>query len=193
MKIKGKKYFRVNELIFLVIILSVFLPCFFSHQADTARAEKAKSLYINKVEHRKSIKVSRGAPRELVEETITIPSPTPQENLINFALEHVGKRYKSGGIGPNSFDCSGFTMYCFRALGVELPHSSRAQFKLGVKISKEELMPADLVFFGSKFVRHVGIYVGEGRFIHAPQTGKSVRIDLLSQRKDYLGARRINS
>jgi len=106
-------------------------------------------------------------------------------------------RYRRGGRDPSSgFDCSGFVRYVFRhGLGVELPHSSAAQSRLGHKLDRNELRSGDLVFFrtSGKGISHVGIYLDEGRFIHAPSSGKTVSVSRLNEpywAKRYAGARR---
>ncbi|MDH4139710.1 MAG: NlpC/P60 family protein [Coriobacteriia bacterium] len=101
-------------------------------------------------------------------------------------MRYLGAPYRWGASGPNAFDCSGFTMFVYSQVGVSLPHSSRAQLGCGERVSRSDLQPGDLVFFGSP-IHHVGIYVGGGNYIHAPHTGAVVRIDPLS-RGDYSGA-----
>ncbi|WP_460764244.1 C40 family peptidase [Lysobacter fragariae] len=114
------------------------------------------------------------------------------------AISLVGTPYRYGGNTPESgFDCSGLVNYVYRdMLDVKLPRTSRdlAAWQ-GPKIKPERLAAADLVFFGSKgSVSHVGIYVGEGRFVHAPSTGGTVRLDYLDGpywRDHYSGAKRV--
>jgi cell wall-associated NlpC family hydrolase len=105
---------------------------------------------------------------------------------ISYAQRQIGKPYRWGGAGPNSFDCSGLTMRAWGAAGVSLAHSSRAQYASGRKVSRSDLQPGDLVFFGRP-IHHVGIYVGGGMMIHAPQTGKNVTYASIG-RGDYVGA-----
>lgn len=128
-------------------------------------------------ESRSSYRVSRG---------------TPRGNVVSIALAQLGKPYSWGAAGPNAFDCSGLVVYCFSQIGISLPHSSRALYNCGTPVSLSELQPGDLVFFarGGK-INHVGIYVGNGNFIHAPHTGAVVRIQSLSSHGGYAGARRI--
>ena len=95
-----------------------------------------------------------------------------------YARHFVGVPYRWGGSGPGGFDCSGLVRYVYRQFGVELPHSSYADFNLGRKVSRAGLRPGDLVFFHG--LGHVGMYVGNGRFIHAPHTGTRVQISPLS-------------
>jgi cell wall-associated NlpC family hydrolase len=121
----------------------------------------------------------------------------PRRLLVDFAMTLRDIRYRRGGRSPQrGFDCSGFVHYVFaQVLGVDLPENSAAQYRDGRKIDRDELQAGDLVFFRTrgKRVSHVGIYVGEGRFIHSPTTGERVRVDRLSQQywaHRFAGARR---
>lgn len=104
--------------------------------------------------------------------------------LLQRALALLGTPYRWGGTSPDGFDCSGLVGYVFRsALGIELPRVSRDMANQGQLISDRTALTAgDLVFFSrrGKRVDHVGIYMGEGRFLHAPRTGKDVQVDSLS-------------
>ena len=106
---------------------------------------------------------------------------------VYWAMKALGKPYRWGASGPNSFDCSGLCMWAYGHVGVHLPHYSRAQYESGSHVSRGNLEPGDLVFFGSP-IHHVGMYVGRGMFIEAPYTGCDVRISSLSHRSDYAGA-----
>lgn len=109
-----------------------------------------------------------------------------------------GTPYKLGGTSTQGFDCSGFTRYVFKKMGIKLPRVSAAQYKQGTPVSKSQLKEGDLVFFntlGKGKVSHVGIYVGEGKFAHA-SSSKGIRIDKLSNRyykNRYVGAKRVLS
>jgi peptidoglycan DL-endopeptidase CwlO len=110
---------------------------------------------------------------------------------IKYALAQIGDRYIFGAAGLTTWDCSGLTMRAFGAAGVSLPHSSRAQYKYGKAISRKELQPGDLVFFG-KPISHVAIYLGGNRMLHAPRKGSRVKIaEFDLGRKPYIGARRL--
>ena len=122
-------------------------------------------------------------------------------DLITAAKRHLGARYRSGSSGPKAFDCSGFTSYIFKHLGITLKRSSQGQHQQGTAIdSASDLQPGDLVFFGrrGKNVNHVGIVVdadghGTFQFIHA-STSHGVRIDASTDdywQPRFIGARRI--
>ena len=117
-------------------------------------------------------------------------------NIINTAMQYLGTPYRYGGTTAAGFDCSGFVMYVFGQNGVSLPHSSISQASLGVAVDRLGLAPADLVFFmtgGSSRINHVGIYIGDGKFVHA-STNKGITITSLSDdtyASDYVGARRV--
>lgn len=119
-------------------------------------------------------------------------------DLVLNAMGFMGIPYKWGGTTPETgFDCSGFVQFVFRqATGVTLPRSSFDQVLYGVSVAREELQPGDLVFFNTMRAQfsHVGIYIGENRFIHSPSRGKAVEIVDISNaywQKRYNGARRL--
>ena len=101
------------------------------------------------------------------------------------ALSKCGAPYVWGASGPGSFDCSGLTMWAFGKAGIDLPHSAAAQYGSGRRISRNQLQPGDLIFW--RGLGHVGMYVGAGRMVHAPETGDVVRITSIDQ-GGYLGA-----
>ncbi|MGD9006570.1 MAG: NlpC/P60 family protein [Desulfobacteraceae bacterium] len=120
-----------------------------------------------------------------------------QFELVRTAHQFIGTPYRWGGVSVKSgFDCSGLTMTVYRLNGLHLPRSARSQFRTGRAISKGALQKGDLVFFATarrSRVSHVGIYIGGGRFLHAPGRGKVIRTaDLNSSyfKRRYLGARR---
>ncbi|KLJ00340.1 C40 family peptidase [Luteimonas sp. FCS-9] len=131
--------------------------------------------------------------------TAVAPSdPAAANAVLMRAISLVGTPYRYGGNTPEGgFDCSGLVNYVFRdMLDLRLPRSSRELYAYqGPKIDAARLAPGDLVFFGSGgAVSHVGIYVGEGRFVHAPSTGGTVRLDHLDGsywRSHYTGSRRV--
>ncbi len=109
---------------------------------------------------------------------------------VETAYAQLGDSYSWGADGPDSFDCSGLTMYSYAAAGVSLPHSSRSQSTMGVAVSRDELQPGDLVFYYSP-VSHVAIYVGDGQIIHASTYGVPVSLDPVDPWGAYNSARRI--
>lgn len=105
-----------------------------------------------------------------------LPLPNPRAaRAIEFALAQLGDRYVWGAAGPDGWDCSGLTMVAWSKAGVSLPHSSAQQFSEGVKVPRSELQPGDLVFFYSP-VSHVGLYIGNGKMVHAPNPSRRVEI-----------------
>jgi cell wall-associated NlpC family hydrolase len=119
-------------------------------------------------------------------------------NLTGYALSLTGTPYKYGGTSPDSgFDCSGFVGHVFKhSLGKSLPRSSHEISRVGIAQKYDALKPGDLVFYNTlnKSYSHVGIYLGDGQFIHAPSSGKSVSVVNMNEaywRSRYNGARRI--
>ncbi|WP_304341616.1 NlpC/P60 family protein [Metaclostridioides mangenotii] len=113
-------------------------------------------------------------------------------DLIKVARTKLGKPYEWGATGPNKFDCSGLTQWCHKQIGITIPRVARDQAVKGVAINKNNAQPGDLVFFkkGKNPVHHVGIYIGNGEYLHSPQTGDVVKISKLSSRKDFYSVRR---
>lgn len=111
---------------------------------------------------------------------------------VAYAVSKVGRtQYVWGAAGPNSFDCSGLTLASYASAGVSLPHSSAAQFGIGKSVSKADLRPGDLLFWYSP-VHHVGIYIGNGNFVHARNTSVDIVMQPLSSYPaPYSGARRV--
>jgi cell wall-associated NlpC family hydrolase len=120
-------------------------------------------------------------------------------NLLDGALNLVGIRYRRGGSSVETgFDCSGYVGYVFREyLGLSLPRTSYEIARLGSKIVDEDLKPGDLVFFNTMrhAFSHVGIYLGDNRFIHSPRPGRAVRVEDMRESywsRRYNGARRLD-
>lgn len=119
-------------------------------------------------------------------------------SVVDYAKLFIGTPYVAGGSSPSGFDCSGFVKYVMANFGVDMPRTSTDQYSIGVRVEKSELMPGDLVFFKysatSYRLNHVGIYVGDGNFIHSPIPGQTVKIDTLSSgyfSTYYFGATRV--
>jgi cell wall-associated NlpC family hydrolase len=110
--------------------------------------------------------------------------------VVAYASNFLGVPYVWGGTSPSGFDCSGLVQYVYAHFGIDLPRTSQEQQTVGTAVSRDELQPGDLVFFGSP-AYHVGIYVGGGQFINAPKTGDVVKIASLDNRSDFTGGRRV--
>jgi cell wall-associated NlpC family hydrolase len=107
----------------------------------------------------------------------------------DYAKRFIGVPYRWGGSSPNGFDCSGLVRFVYQRFGINLPHSSYADVNVGRRVSRWALKPGDLVFFSG--FGHVGMYIGNNRFIHAPHSGTTVQVSSMSDHGSYDGARRI--
>lgn len=133
--------------------------------------------------------------------TVSRSSTSRREDLLRVKLNSLipnvlGKPYMWGAVGPNSFDCSGLTYYLFGKLGIKIPRTSKDQISAGTYVAKKDLEYGDLVLFArdGKNINHVGIYVGDGKFVHAPQSGDVVKITTLKSgyySNSYYTARRV--
>ena len=104
-----------------------------------------------------------------------------RERILTVARKQLGDPYRAGGAGPHSFDCGGFTQFVFkRALGMEIARTSRGQYQQVQRIKTKDALPGDLVFFFEGGAHHVGIYVGNGKMIDAPQPGKRISVNPIS-------------
>lgn len=126
------------------------------------------------------------------------PAEGSINRVINQALDMIGIDYRYGSATPEKgLDCSGLVKYVFeQSLNIAMPHNALAMSKIGDKISRTDLKPGDLVFFNTlrRSMSHVGIYIGDGKFVHAPRTGKKVQVVDLNDKywsSHYEGARRI--
>ena len=112
--------------------------------------------------------------------------------LVETAKRYLGVPYVWGGTTPSGFDCSGLMQYVYRENGIDISRTTFEQIKEGTAVNKENLQPGDLVFFGSwEDPHHVGMYIGNGQYLHAPQTGDVVKISELGARSDFVTGRRI--
>lgn len=160
-------------------------------QEDQKAKDKAKEDALDQKE------ITRFGPRiakQLDEQSKSKDNESPQ--IVRTALAYRGSRYVRGGTGARGFDCSGFTRFVYAKYGVELPHSSKSQASCGKHVEKSDLREGDLVFFKTRGggISHVGIYIGDRKFIHAstPKTGVIVSsLDQSYYASRYKGARRV--
>jgi peptidoglycan DL-endopeptidase CwlO len=119
------------------------------------------------------------------------PAPAPNartQAAVDAALSQVGKPYQWGASGPDSYDCSGLTMWAWAHAAVSLPHNSGAQYSATKRVPRPDLAPGDLLFYGNP-IHHVAMYIGNGQMVEAPYTGSHVRVTSIT-RSDFVGAGR---
>ncbi|MDP9069626.1 MAG: C40 family peptidase [Actinomycetota bacterium] len=117
------------------------------------------------------------------------PAPNPEaQAAIDAALSQLGKPYQWGAEGPDSFDCSGLTMWSWAHADVAIPRTSQTQYAGTTRVPKDDWQPGDLLFFGNP-IHHVSMYIGNGQMVEAPYTGSEVRV-VSAYRSDYVGAGR---
>ncbi|WP_078428362.1 NlpC/P60 family protein [Alkalihalobacterium alkalinitrilicum] len=133
--------------------------------------------------------VNTNTNQNTVTKTVNSGNSDKVSQLINYSKQFLGTPYVWGGTTPSGFDCSGFTSYVFRSVGVNLPRTSRQQATVGVAVPTNQVQPGDLIFRGSP-IHHVGIYIGNGQYIHSPQTGDVVKISSYNPSK-HTQARRV--
>ena len=126
----------------------------------------------------------------------TTPLVDTGRALLNAAESRIGAPYRYGGSGPDAFDCSGLVAYAHHQVGIDVPRTAAQQYAAARPVDRRELRPGDLVFFrlNGRGVGHVGIYAGDERFVHAPQSGGHVRIASLADewyRERFVGAGRL--
>jgi cell wall-associated NlpC family hydrolase len=112
------------------------------------------------------------------------PKPTLGQRVVKIALREVGVPYRWGGESPTGFDCSGLVRWSYLRIGIDLPHSSYALSALGRGVTLGHMKPGDVLFFNGD--GHVGLYIGRGRMVHAPYTGRDVEVVRLA---DWYGSR----
>jgi murein DD-endopeptidase len=114
-------------------------------------------------------------------ERVEVPAASPGEALAQEALAQLGSPYRYGGSTPEGFDCSGLVLHVHDRAGIEVPRTAAQQFRAARPIDITELAPGDLVFFRTqrRKVDHVGIYVGQGQFVHAPRSERPVSLERL--------------
>ncbi|MEZ5113250.1 MAG: NlpC/P60 family protein [Nocardioidaceae bacterium] len=145
-----------------------------------AKADEVKKIVdkLERAELAKLVGAAYGGPTPAV--------PTSERGNGNCSRWPVGKSYVYGAAGPSAFDCSGLTMRAWGTSGVGLPHSSKAQFATGTKISEAQLQPGDLVFYYTP-ISHVGMYIGNGKIVNAQNPSAGVRVTDLHA-MPYVGA-----
>ncbi len=173
---------------YLLFCLAVFLSCI-QVKAEEAFLQNAAGIKLYSADEVEDV---------VYEEKSSNWQTRAQEVLVN-ALSLTGIQYKFGGKSPETgFDCSGFVRYVFsQATNLTLPPTARAISQIGKTIKKDELQPGDLVFFNTlkSAFSHVGIYMGDNKFIHAPSAGKAVRVESMKTGYwaiRYSGAQRLD-
>lgn len=117
-----------------------------------------------------------------------------RSKTVSLVKRFIGVPYVWGGESAAGFDCSGLVKYVYKLAGISMPHNAAQQYKYGVPVTRDELKPGDLVFFDQ--LRHNGIYVGDGRFVHAGRTGGNVGVSRLDDswfKIRWVGARRVTA
>ncbi len=172
-----------------------------SKKSETASTETKKATSNNTTTSTESKKTTTSAETKTTtsnnsstpaktSDTKTSSTTNKGQEVCNYAKQFLGCKYVYGGTSPKGFDCSGFTQYVYKHFGVTLNRTSQAQASNGKSVKKADLKPGDLVIFSG----HVGIYIGDGKFIHAANSKKGVIITSLSDSyyvKNYITARRI--
>jgi cell wall-associated NlpC family hydrolase len=169
-----------------------------SRKESSITPSRGNSSYSNnsqtKVETEKLTKTeTKNEPAVTIKKEVTQtpkPSSSSSNEVIAYAKTFLGTPYEWAATGPNTFDCSGFTQYVYAHFGVATGRSTYDQINAGSYVSRDNLQAGDLVLFGSGSPHHVGIYVGNNSYIHAPRTGDVVKISQLT-RSDYMTARRV--
>ena len=195
---KNKRNIIKKCIIATFVFTGVYLINSQNVKADTTLTiNKGVTLQASEIKSTKTIKAPTVEESDLLDNVNGISRGSVSKGLevVNYAYNFLGKPYVYGASGPNSFDCSGLTQYVYNRFGVGLTRTTYTQVNQGVKVDRSNLRPGDLVFFNTQgSISHVGIYIGDGDFIHAPRTGKPVMISSLSDgyySSKYATARRI--
>jgi cell wall-associated NlpC family hydrolase len=128
-----------------------------------------------------------------IDQTDKVKKTLIREKIVNVAISYLGTEYWPGGQDTEyGMDCSGYTQLVYKTVGINIPRTAYEQYLRAGKISKSFLKKGDLVFFSTRWtgVNHVGIYLGDNKFIHSPSIGKCIKIDLLNS--NYWGPRFIS-
>lgn len=132
---------------------------------------------------------AESAAREQSQPTYRAPATAGEaaRTAVDAALSQVGKPYRWGAEGPDAYDCSGLTKWAWAKAGVSLPHSSRMQYAATERVSRADMQPGDLLFFGTP-IHHVAMYIGDGKVVEAPYSGENVRVNARAvNRSDLVG------
>lgn len=146
---------------------------------------------------RKPVSFNRSWSMPKIKRGIRVASRASGDGVVSAAMALEGARYSSGGLSSRGFDCSGFVKYVYATKGVSLPHSSRALYSCGTPVCETEMKPGDVVFFVGTYrpgISHVGVYIGDSKFIHASTSRGGVRVDDLRApyyHRRFAGARRM--
>ncbi|MCV2504010.1 MAG: C40 family peptidase [Neisseriaceae bacterium] len=179
---------KINSIVKYIFCLSLCLP------STLVFADKIDDIIV--INNTKSSSTTQNANTMLNK----VDNKKQADDLLMNAMGMLGVNYKWGGDNPKSgMDCSGFIQYVFKTTqDVYIPRTARMMSQQGIPVARNNLQPGDLIFFAtgkSRAVTHVGVYIGDDKFIHTPRTGKSVEIRPLSNKywtKAYLWARRID-
>lgn len=202
---KSKMFFFFVTLIALSITAKVKT---YTVKADAAiKGQQSAVIHSANISTDKVIKVpEKKAPAKTTSQSLSrggksldvsysAPPSAGRNDVVAYAYGLLGKPYVWGAIGPNAFDCSGFTAYVYRHFGISLPHYTGSQIGIGQAVSRTNLSPGDLVFFNTYgSISHVGIYIGGGSFIHAGNSRTGVIISSMSEgyyAARFAGARRV--
>ena len=163
-----------------------------ARQLQMAQAAQARLAQQHRVAQQQAIDTVVGVSAVAPQAQTVVAPPSTHGGVVGVAMSQLGTPYVWGGGAPGGFDCSGLVSWAYAQVGVSLPHSTYAQYGMGVAVSKDQLQPGDIVFFDG--LGHEGLYIGGGQFVHAPHTGDVVKISSLGEgwyASTYVGARRI--
>lgn len=190
---------KLNEKAYIIGINSKWFKVIYGNHIGYIRSD-----YVDLTEVPYENRASQKDPLFFVGGKSTGITPSPSalnggvtaQQIIATAKKYIGVPYLWGGMTPAGFDCSGYVQYVFKAHGISLPRTSKQQWAVGTSVSKAQLQPGDLVFFQNTYttgVSHLGIYIGDGQFIHASSSqGVTIsRLDNSYWISHYLGAKRI--
>lgn len=171
----------------LVLVLAVVLALAVTAALASAAVGSSARQGLSSVDLRA---VGAAEPRAVYRPRLAPTALPLGDRAIDVARRYLGVPYRYGGASPSGFDCSGLVSYVYGRLGVTLPHNAAALYGVGRPVPLTRLRPGDLVFFSG--LGHVGLAVGRGRYIHAPETGRRVEIASLASRAgSIVGARRL--